>query len=59
MGSLAGGAAAGGAAGRAHLEANMAAALALQSPAEYKRWLITYVRHLSGAHRSSKSKPLA
>lgn len=34
--------------GRAHLEANMAAALALQSPHEYKRWLGTYASHLSG-----------
>ncbi len=38
----------GGAASRAHLEANMAAALALQSPAEYRRWLLTYARFLSG-----------
>ena len=34
--------------GRAHLEANMAAALALQSPQEYRRWLGTYASHLSG-----------
>lgn len=32
---------------RAHLEANMASALLLQSPREYRRWLLTYVRHLS------------
>ena len=32
---------------RAHLEVNLAAALALQSPQEWKRWLITYVRQLS------------
>lgn len=37
----------------AHLEANMAAALLLQSQQEYRRWLITYVRHLAGtSHRS-------
>lgn len=34
--------------GRGHLEANMAAALALQSPQEYKRWLATYSSHLAG-----------
>ena len=34
--------------GRGHLEANMAAALALQSPEEYKRWLSTYASHLAG-----------
>lgn len=34
--------------GRGHLEANMAAALALQSPQEYKRWLSTYASHLAG-----------
>lgn len=33
---------------RGHLEANMAAALALQSPQEYKRWLATYASHLAG-----------
>ncbi|KAK9830498.1 hypothetical protein WJX72_012086 [[Myrmecia] bisecta] len=33
---------------RAHLETNMAAALAMQSPQEYRRWLLTYVRHLAG-----------
>ncbi len=49
MAALAGGGGGGGAAGRPHLEANMAAALALQSPVEYKRWLLTYVRHLAGA----------
>lgn len=32
---------------RAHLETNMAAALVLHSPAEYRRWLITYVRQLA------------
>ena len=32
---------------RAHLEANMAAALTLQSPQEYQRWLLTYVRYLT------------
>lgn len=37
-----------GAASRAHLEANIAAALALQSAADYRRWLLTYARHLSG-----------
>lgn len=36
-----------GAASRAHLEANIAAALALQSAADYRRWLLTYARHLS------------
>jgi hypothetical protein len=35
---------------RAHLESNVAAALALESPKEYRRWLLTYVRHLAGAH---------
>ncbi|CAL8463095.1 g2629 [Coccomyxa elongata] len=33
---------------RAHLEANMAAALVLESQQEYRRWLLTYVRHLAG-----------
>ena len=33
---------------RAHLEANMAAALLLRSPGEYRRWLLAYVRHLAG-----------
>ena len=42
----------GGASGRRHLESNMAAALVLQSAAEYKRWLLTYVRHLAGGHHS-------
>lgn len=37
--------------GRGHLEANMAAALALQSAQEYKRWLSTYASHLAGQHR--------
>lgn len=36
--------------GRGHLEANMAAALALQSAEEYKRWLSTYASHLAGQH---------
>ncbi len=48
MAALAGAGVGSGAAGRAHLETNMAASLALQSPAEYKRWLLTYVRHLAG-----------
>lgn len=34
---------------RAHLEANVAAALMLESPQEYRRWLLTYVRFLAGA----------
>ena len=38
--------------GRGHLEANMAAALALQSPQEYKRWLATYASHLAGEYTS-------
>ena len=38
---------------RAHLEANMASALTLQSPQEYQRWLLTYVRYLT----RSKSCP--
>ena len=33
---------------RGHLEANVAAALALESPQEYRRWLLTYARFLSG-----------
>ena len=33
---------------RAHLEANLAAAALLRSPAEYRRWLQPYVRHLAG-----------
>ena len=33
---------------RGHLEANMAAALSLESPQEYRRWLLTYARFLSG-----------
>lgn len=36
---------------RGHLEANMAAAAALGSPQEYRRWLLTYARFLSGAAR--------
>lgn len=48
----------GGAAGRGHLEANMAAALAVQSPSEYRRWLLTYIRHLSG-EPSVKTSTLA
>ena len=39
--------------GRGHLEANMAAALALQSPQEYKRWLATYASHLAGQYSSA------
>ena len=35
---------------RRQLEANMAAALALASPQDYRRWLLTYVRHLAGTH---------
>ncbi|CAD7701890.1 unnamed protein product [Ostreobium quekettii] len=31
---------------RSHLEHNMAAALVLRSPKEYKRWLLLYIRHL-------------
>ena len=34
---------------RGHLETNMAAAQALESPQEYRRWLLTYARFLSGA----------
>ena len=41
--------------GRGHLEANMAAALALQSAQEYRRWLATYAAHLAG--QSSHPKP--
>lgn len=33
---------------RGHLEANVASAQLLRSPVEYRRWLHTYVRHLSG-----------
>lgn len=33
---------------RAHLETRIAAALVLESPAEYRRWLLTYARHLAG-----------
>lgn len=32
---------------RAHLENNIAAARALQSPHEWKRWLLSYVRLLA------------
>ncbi len=32
---------------RAHLEANMASAVTLQSPQEYQRWLLTYVQYLT------------
>ena len=35
---------------RAHLEANMAAALLLRSPSEYRRWLLCYVCHLAGRY---------
>jgi hypothetical protein len=34
-------------ASRAHLENNVAAAAALRSPAEWRRWLLTYVRQLA------------
>jgi hypothetical protein len=34
-------------AARAHLECNVASALALQSPQEWRRWLVTYVRQLA------------
>ncbi len=34
-------------AARAHLESNVASALALQSPLEWRRWLVTYVRQLA------------
>ena len=34
--------------GRGHLEANMVAALALQSPQEFRRWLTNYACHLAG-----------
>lgn len=33
---------------RGHLESNMAAAAALGSAEEYRRWLLTYARFLSG-----------
>lgn len=33
---------------RAHLETRIAAALVLESQAEYRRWLLTYARHLAG-----------
>ncbi|PRW57352.1 uroporphyrinogen decarboxylase [Chlorella sorokiniana] len=34
-------------ASRAHLEASLSTALALQSPAEYRRWLLAYARFLA------------
>ena len=33
---------------RGRLESNMAGSLALGNAAEYRRWLMTYVRHLAG-----------
>ncbi len=48
VGSLAAGRSSNAEVDRGHLEANMAAALLLQSPQEYRRWLLTYVRHLAG-----------
>lgn len=33
---------------RGRLESNLAGSLAMQNAAEYRRWLSTYVRHLSG-----------
>ena len=33
---------------RGHLEANIASALALQSPSEWRRWLLSYAHHLGG-----------
>lgn len=33
---------------RGRLESNLAGSLAMQNAAEYRRWLTTYVRHLSG-----------
>ena len=42
---------------RGHLEANMAAALALESPQEYRRWLLTYARFLSGAAAVALTEP--
>lgn len=44
---------------RAHLEANMASALVLQSPQEYRRWLLTYVRHLTQSEPHVTSRPCA
>jgi hypothetical protein len=42
---------------RAHLEANMAAALVLRSPREYRRWLLLYVRHLAGKGHAAPCMP--
>jgi hypothetical protein len=36
---------------RAHLETRLASALVLESQAEYRRWLLTYARHLGGELR--------
>ena len=43
---------------RGHLEANLAAASALQSPYEYKRWLSTYASYLAGEALMTTSKLL-
>lgn len=37
---------------RGHLESNMAAAAALGSAEEYRRWLLTYARFLSGTSKA-------
>lgn len=42
---------------RRHLETRLAAAELLQSPAEYRRWLLTYVRHLSGVGAAEPMLP--
>ena len=40
---------------RGHLEANMASALALQSPSEWRRWLLSYAHHLAGEGLTSQT----
>ena len=47
------------AAERAHLEANMASAAALQSGAEWKRWLLTYVRQLAASEDEVRARQAA
>ncbi|KAJ9507589.1 hypothetical protein QJQ45_019230, partial [Haematococcus lacustris] len=44
---------------RAHLEANVAAALALRSGPEWRRWLLTYVRQLAADEDAARLREVA
>lgn len=45
-------------AARAHLECNVASALAMQSPQEWRRWLVTYVRQLAADEDEARLKEI-